>query len=127
MKTIIIDDSELLRERLRSLLDEIEGIELAGEAESLKQGQELVERVSPDVIFLDIRLRDGVSIDFIKKLKMMHSQPIVIILTDYPYPQYRIRCLESGADYFLEKQGEFEKIPELVGRLIKTSPHEDVR
>ena len=118
MKTIIIDDSNLLRERLRSLLDEIEGIELVGEAESLKQGQELIERIAPDIAFLDIRLKDGVGIDLIKKLKKKDSHPTVIVLTDYPYPQYRMRCLESGADYFLEKQGEFEEIPKLLNQLI---------
>jgi DNA-binding NarL/FixJ family response regulator len=46
---------------------------------------------------------------------------MVIILTNYPYPGYRQRCLNAGADFFLDKSTEFDQIPKLLERLKQTS------
>jgi len=45
-----------------------------------------------------------------------------LICTNYPYDQYREECLAAGANYFLDKSAEFEKIPGILSELIKTSP-----
>jgi len=42
---------------------------------------------------------------------------MVIILTNYPYPGYRQKCMNAGADFFLDKSTEFDQIPELFERL----------
>lgn len=118
MDIIIIDDSKMLRERLKAELEKFPGIVVAGEGESLTQTKQLLEKISPDVIFLDIRLMDGVSVDLIPILKSYPNNPVVIVLTNYPYPQYRSRCLEAGADYFLEKKTEFTKIPDIMQALV---------
>jgi DNA-binding NarL/FixJ family response regulator len=43
----------------------------------------------------------------------------VLICTNYPYPQYREECIAAGANYFLDKSAEFEKIPEILRDLTK--------
>lgn len=45
--------------------------------------------------------------------------PIVIILTNYPYPQHRKKCMEERADFFLDKSTEFEKIIEIFKCLLR--------
>jgi len=42
----------------------------------------------------------------------------VIVLTNYPYREYRKKCMELGADFFFDKATEFDKIPEVLERLI---------
>jgi DNA-binding NarL/FixJ family response regulator len=42
------------------------------------------------------------------------------VITNYPYPQYQKKCLENGADYFLDKSSEFEKIVGILQTLIKS-------
>lgn len=116
MTAVIIDDSYLLRERLKTEL-ETTNVSFAGEASSLIEARNLIAKTHPDIIFLDIRLRDGVSIDFIKTLKEQENNPVVIVLTNYPYPQYKKRCLEAGADYFLEKQNDFQEITGIISKI----------
>jgi DNA-binding NarL/FixJ family response regulator len=41
-----------------------------------------------------------------------------VICTNYPYPQYREECLTAGANFFLDKSAEFEKIPAILRELI---------
>ena len=43
---------------------------------------------------------------------------MVIMLTNYPFEQYRRECAEAGADYFLNKSTEFEKINEILARVV---------
>jgi DNA-binding NarL/FixJ family response regulator len=46
----------------------------------------------------------------------------VIMLTNYPYPQYREKCEELGADYFFDKVTEIEEIPKVIKELAKNKP-----
>jgi DNA-binding NarL/FixJ family response regulator len=43
----------------------------------------------------------------------------VCILTNYPYPQYKKRCFEAGADYFLRKTEDFEEIEIIVSDMLR--------
>lgn len=117
MDILIIDDAALLRERLKAELEHVPGVRIAGECSSLTQARKLAPACDPDVVFLDIRLKDGVSIGFIETLKKLRSNPKVIVLTNYPYPQYRSRCMEAGADFFLEKKKEFSKITGILSEI----------
>ena len=119
MDILIIDDSPLMQERIKNLLSTLPDISIIGEVESLSYARNFIRTVTPDLIFLDIRLKDGVSLDFIKVLKKLDPQPIIIVLTNYPYAQYRERSEEAGADYFLEKRNDFNKIPSIVRDIMQ--------
>ena len=72
--------------------------------------------IQPDVVILDIRMPGGTGIDVLQTIKQDEVTPMVIILTNYPYPGYRQKCLQAGADFFLDKSAEFDQIPELFER-----------
>jgi len=69
-------------------------------------------------VILDIRMPGGSGIDVLEDIKKINAAPIVIILTNYPYPQYRKKCMAAGADYFFDKSSEFEKVTEVLKKLI---------
>jgi len=46
----------------------------------------------------------------------------VIVLTNYPYPQYRKRCMELGAEFFLDKSTEFDRLPAVLQQIIGGLP-----
>lgn len=119
MKVFFVDDSVIVTERLKNLLSEIEGIEPVGQAENAQDAVEKILKMKPDVVILDIRLSGGNGIDVLERIKREQPPPVVIMLTNYPYPQYRKRCMELGADYFLDKVTEIEKIVEVVKQLLK--------
>ena len=117
IKVFITDDSLIVREHLVTLLDELAGVEIVGQAGNVAEAISGIRSLRPDVVILDIRLPDGSGIDVLQNVKQDQPAPVVIILTNYPYPGYRKRCLSAGADFFLDKSTEFDQLPRLFEQL----------
>jgi DNA-binding NarL/FixJ family response regulator len=117
LKVLIVDDSALLRERIAGLISEIKGVELAGQAGDAQAALESIRRLRPDVVLLDIRMPKGNGIGVLVQIKHEPFPPTVIMFTAFPYPQYRQKCLEAGADYFFDKATEFERVTSLLETL----------
>ena len=116
IKVFIADDSLIVREHLVTMLDELIGVEIVGQAGTVAETISAVEELQPDVVILDIRMPDGSGIDVLQTIKQDDPAPAVIVLTNYPYPAYRQKCLQAGADFFLDKSTEFDQIPELIAQ-----------
>lgn len=110
MKVFVVDDSAVIRERLKRLLAEVPQLQVVGEAGDAHVALAAILEQRPDVVLLDIHILNGNGIDVLQRLKQERVAPAVIILTDYPYPEYRQLCLDAGADFFLVKSTEFEQI-----------------
>jgi DNA-binding NarL/FixJ family response regulator len=119
MKIVIADDSSLLRDRIKSLLNSINNVSVVGEAENGMEALQLIREKEPDLAILDIRMPEINGIEVLKKIRKLKMKTRVCILTSYPYPQYRKRCLEAGADYFLSKTEDFEQIEIVISDLLK--------
>ncbi|GIK41813.1 MAG: two-component system response regulator [Chloroflexota bacterium] len=124
IKVFIADDSLIVREHLVTLLDELAGVEIVGQAENVAEAIRGIRTLQPDVVILDMRLPDGSGIDVLQNIKQDEAAPMVIILTNYPYPGYRQKCLQAGADFFLDKSTEFDQIPKLF-ELLKQGAGSD--
>ena len=101
MKVIIADDEALARQRLRSLLGELEGVEVVGEAANGKQALLLSNDLTPDIILLDIRmpLMDG--LEAARHLGTLEDPPAVIFTT--AYSDHALAAFEAHAvDYLLK-------------------------
>ena len=98
------------------MLDELTDVEIVGQAETVAEAISAIGKLQPDVVILDIRMPDGSGIDVLQTIKQDEPMPVVIVLTNYPYPAYRQKCLQAGADFFLDKSTEFDQIPELFER-----------
>jgi len=110
MKLLIADDSEILRSRLIEMLSHIPGIDIVGEVENGVDAVVFANRLKPDVIILDIRMPNADGILALESIRRSNRISKIIILTNYPYPQYKQKCLEAGADYFFSKSEEIEKM-----------------
>ncbi|MHA1294884.1 MAG: response regulator [Promethearchaeota archaeon] len=118
MRVFIADDSEILRSRLIEMLSEFEEIDIVGQTGYAQEAIESIKDLIPDVVILDIRLPDGNGINVLEMIKKRNISTKVIIFTNYPYFQYRKRCLDAGAEYFFYKANEFEKLIEALKELI---------
>ncbi len=116
IKVFIADDSLVVREHLVTMLDELPRIVTVGQAETVAKAINGILELQPDVVILDIRMPGGSGLDVLQRVKQSEVAPIVIILTNYSYPGYRQKCLQAGADFFLDKSTEFDQIPELLAR-----------
>ena len=121
MKVLIADDSELMRKRLITLISGLEGIDVIEEAEDCGETIKIIRELNPDVVILDIRMPGGSGMDVLRQIKKNKISPTVIIFTNFPYPEYRKKCMELGADFFFDKSTEFIKIPEILEQLIEES------
>jgi len=121
VKVFIADDSLIVREHLVTMFSELAGIEIVGQAEHVTEAISAIRSLRPDVVILDIRMPGGSGLDVLRNIKQDGVGPIVIILTNYPFPGYRQKCLDTGADFFLDKSSEFDQIPKLLERLQQGS------
>jgi len=117
MRVFVVDDSALLRERVISLLSELVGIEIVGQAQYPLEAFHAICLVKPDVVILDIHLIGGSGIDVLQNIKRLDPAPIVIMLTNSPTPPYRRKCMMAGADYFLDKSSEFANVKAIIESL----------
>jgi CheY-like chemotaxis protein len=126
MSTVyIVDDSQAVRERLIGMISEVEGVTLSGASGNPSEAVGAIRRLQPDAVILDIRMPGMSGIQVLREIKQDLRAPVVIMLTNYPFGQYRRECTEAGADFFLNKSTEFEKINEILARIVQADLHSD--
>lgn len=119
MKVLIADDSELMRERIRESISIFESIEILSESDRGHKTLEELLRHNPDLAIIDIRMPDMSGLEVIKQYRKTNKISKIIILTNYAYDQYRDKAIENGADYFLSKSEDFDKITLIVASIIR--------
>jgi DNA-binding NarL/FixJ family response regulator len=114
-KTIlVVDDYPLILERLRILLLEMEEVDEVLAAGSYTHSLEILQQRTPDLALLDIHLPDRNGICILEYIKACHPGVWVIMMSNHYHSTYRDLCKEKGADYFIDKSNDFEKLPELI-------------
>ncbi|HSB80875.1 MAG TPA: response regulator transcription factor [Candidatus Methylomirabilis sp.] len=119
VRVLVVDDSEIVGKRVAALLSEFPEIELLDQVKDGLQAVERIRTLRPDAVILDIGLPGRNGIEILQDLKREKLAPLVIILTNYPYPQYQERCVKAGADFFFDKSIEFDRVPETLKQLIE--------
>ncbi|WP_425391805.1 LytR/AlgR family response regulator transcription factor [Ekhidna sp.] len=98
MKAIIVDDTRLARQELQFLLKNHKDVQVIGEAENADEAKEMIERLRPDLVFLDIQMPDK---DGFELLEMLDEVPQVIFTT--AYSEYAIKAFDYNALDYLKK------------------------
>ncbi len=127
LKILIIDDSAIIRDRLTDMLTELDDVEIVGGAKSALNGLDLVRSRNPDLVILDIKMPGLSGLEIISEIKRTSPLPCLVILTNYPYNSYRVRCKELGADYFFDKSTEFDEVISIITEIGKTASEEAKR
>lgn len=115
-KFLIIDDEQGIIEEVRSFFEE-EGYEVFT-ADSVREGIELMERIRPDVLLLDMKLPDGSGIDVLQVTKDISSKTKVIVCTGYVDQQIIDEAERLGRDAFLQKPFNLLVLKEEIERLL---------
>lgn len=104
IRLVIVDDSELVRAGLQSLLQTVEAIELVGTAADVRGALEVCARTRPDVVLLDIRLPDGTGIDACRQLLRVDDHVRVLFLTSSAEQAVVDDAIRAGAHGYLLKE-----------------------
>lgn len=106
IRLLIIDDHEMVREGLKAMLVAEPDFEIVGDAANAEQALELIERLRPDVVLLDIRLPGVSGIDLCSNVTSLYPQTAVIILTTFAEESLVAQCIQAGARGFIVKDIE---------------------
>jgi DNA-binding NarL/FixJ family response regulator len=120
---VLVDDQSLIRKGIRGLLDLTDDIRVIGEAEDGEQAIDLITRLCPDLVLLDIRMPKCSGIEVIKALKAAGSLPPCILLTTFDDDEALLQGMREGAKGFLLKGISPERLVESIRLTIagKTS------
>ena len=114
LKVFISDDSATIRKRLVTMALDLPWMDVVGQAENAPRSLAAIRQTQPDVVILDIRMPGGNGLEVLREVKKMNPAPRVIMFTNYADAQYRKKCEEAGADFFLDKSTEFDQLPQAL-------------
>jgi DNA-binding response OmpR family regulator len=118
----MVDDSALVSERLAGILHETGIPWRMARARNYGQAMDMLAAGTgiPAIMVLDINLPGKSGLHLLRAVKTAHREVIVIMLTNQAGDHYRRLSQSLGADYFLDKSNDFEQLPGLLLRCLKT-------
>lgn len=113
VRVAIVDDHGIVRQGLRALLTR-PGINVVGEADSGASAIALAHKEQPDVMLLDIRMKDMDGLQALPQIKAASPRTSIIMLTTYANPGYLARAISGGAAGYLSKETDPDQIVRAV-------------
>lgn len=123
IRLLIVDDHEVVRVGLRTLLESAPGIEVIGDAGTVASAVEEAARTTPDVILLDVRLPDGTGFDACRKIQEVSPHTRILILTSFADDDLIFQAISAGVDGYLLKEID---APGLVQSITKVASGQSI-
>lgn len=112
LRVLLVEDSPRIAAMLRDMLESDGGVrvvEVVSDEQSAIRQAQLAEI---DVMILDLQLAKGTGFGVLSQLR--DKRPVTVVLTNYALPEYRRRALALGAEYFLDKSKDLEKLQSIM-------------
>lgn len=122
IKAVIVEDSRLARNELKELIKSHTEIEIIGEAENVDEGFELINKIQPDLLFLDINMPEK---DGFELLKMLDNVPITIFTT--AFDEYAIKSFEYNALDYLLKPINAKRFSQAIEKVKKNLQEKEIK
>jgi DNA-binding NarL/FixJ family response regulator len=104
LRLLVVDDHEVVRQGLVSLLDRRSGFEVVAQAGTAAESISQATRFEPDVVVMDVRLPDGSGIEACREIRAARPETRVVMLTSYPDEEAVLSAIIAGASGYLLKQ-----------------------
>ena len=117
VKIMLVDDHEVLRMGIRTLLERRPGLTIVGEASTAAEAVSMARLCEPDVIVMDIRLPDGNGVEATREIRGERPQTRVIMLTSYADDEAIYGSIMAGASGYLLKQTRGQSLAEAIERV----------
>ena len=114
IRVLIVDDHQVVRLGLRSLLGHTNGFRVVGEAGTVAEALAMAEQAKPDVVLMDIRLPDGSGVEACREIKKQHPDVRVVMLTSYSDEEAIVGSVMAGANGYLLKQADSDQLTRAI-------------
>jgi DNA-binding NarL/FixJ family response regulator len=112
---LIIDDSRMIIERLTLLLTELENVERILQASTYAEGEDVLKKEKVNAIMLDINLPEGDGTELLRAVREKnYPVGLIIVITDHEGGKKRELCKSLGADHYMNKFDDIEKIEKII-------------
>lgn len=118
MKVFLVEDSRPIRDHVHAVIAEVAGAVVIAEATTEADAIEGICTTNPDAVILDLTLARGSGIEVLRRTKSVLPKMKVIVLTNRADSPYRKACMALGADCFLDKAREFDKLGKHLQELV---------
>lgn len=117
MRILTVDDSRLMPPYFEYIFKDLENVLWVGHAYDMAGAEELLKSEQPEVVFLDICLKQGNGFTLLNTIKRRHPGIYVFMLSNNKNPLYTQKSQEQGALFLIDKTNEFHLIPYFLGAL----------
>ena len=115
---LIVDDHPVVRQGLALLINQEKDLEVRGYAEDAFQAMQAIKDVRPDMVIVDISLKDTSGMDLIKDMKIQYPNLPILILSMHDESLYAERALRAGAKGYIMKHEATERVITAIRRVL---------
>ncbi len=116
-KVLIVDDHEIIRLGLRLTLEKA-GMTVVGEASTAAEALESVQKDTPDVVLMDIRMEGGDGLNALGRMKLDFAELPIVLFSAYDNPTYIARAVALGASGYVLKSAPTERLIEALNTAL---------
>jgi DNA-binding NarL/FixJ family response regulator len=115
---LIVDDHPIVRQGLRQLINREEDLNVCGEASDVKEARDVLKSLNPDVVILDLSLKDSDGLELLKDIRGRDQKLPVLVLSMHDEAIYAERLLGAGANGYIMKQAAADQLLTAVRRVL---------
>lgn len=120
LKVLLVEDSGPVTERIRTLIGDLDAIEIVGAVTTERGATEALTDTPVDALVLDLHLQQGDGFGVLRFIRRQALDVAAIVFTSYDIPQYRRAAATLGATEFLHKSRDYDKLGGALRRLATT-------
>ncbi|HVU22679.1 MAG TPA: response regulator transcription factor [Opitutus sp.] len=114
LRVLVVEDATEVAARLADLLAELDGVEVIGPVLNGTDAIRQFHAREPHAVVLDLQLPGRSGFEVLAAIRQSGRPCVVLVLTSHDSIEFRDRCRQAGADYFLRKSSEFERVQAIV-------------
>jgi CheY-like chemotaxis protein len=116
---LLVDDVKIILQKMKMFLSIVPQVSQVDTANSAQEAFTFLQSSDPELVVLDVNMPGTNGIEILKRIRNSKGpQPVVVMLTNETGNHFKESCLQSGADYYLDKSRDFLQIPTIIGDLI---------
>lgn len=125
IKILIADDHPILREGIKTVLELKGDFEIVGEADSGFKACELVPRLNPDIVLMDIRMEKMDGIKASRNIKLLYPETKILLLTMHDDADYILEALKIGVEGYILKMSDMDKVINAIKLIMENETYFD--